>query len=83
MTVQNLVRILPRKIITTMIASSLFAIIFGMIAVNPFDQPFYSVLDYLNGMMTAIPAYLLFSFPVILVYGTITSLVSDYVANLI
>lgn len=83
MTLQNLFQILPRKIVTTTIATSLFAIIFGMFAANPFDQHFDSGWNYLNGMLTAIPVYLLFSFPVILVYGTITSLFSDYVASLL
>ncbi|MEH6989703.1 hypothetical protein [Cytobacillus firmus] len=71
---------LARKIITASIAGSLFAVMLGLIAADPFAGEVNSAGEYFQGVMLSIPFYLLYSFPVILVYGTVTSAISDYIA---
>ncbi|PAE23281.1 hypothetical protein [Bacillus sp. 7894-2] len=71
---------LARKIITASIAGSLFAIMLGLIAADPFAGEVNSTGEYFHGVMLSIPFFLLYSFPVILVYGTVTSFISDCIA---
>ncbi|MGN7177148.1 hypothetical protein [Paenibacillus sp. FSL R5-0490] len=52
----------------------------GLIAADPFAGEVNSAGEYFQGVMLSIPFYLLYSFPVILVYGTVTSAISDYIA---
>lgn len=73
--------LLRRKLITASIAGSLYAVLFGVIIPNPFGEEISSVQDYLWRMVNSTPVYLLYSFPVILIYGTATSIVSDILAN--
>lgn len=71
---------LARKIITASIAGSLFAVMLGLIAADPFAGEVNSAGEYFQGVLLSIPFYLLYSFPVILVYGTVTSVISDCIA---
>ncbi|MGM0778277.1 MAG: hypothetical protein ACQEXE_17390 [Bacillota bacterium] len=71
---------LTRKIIAASITGSLFAVMLGLIAANPFAGEVNSAGEYFQGVMMSIPFYLLYSFPVILVYGTVTSVISDCIA---
>ncbi|MFE4522925.1 hypothetical protein ACFRCQ_12415 [Cytobacillus firmus] len=71
---------LARKIITASIAGSLFAVLLGLIAADPFAGELNSAGEYFQGVMLSIPFYLLYSFPVILVYGTVTSVISDCIS---
>lgn len=68
---------LARKIIAASITGSLFSVMLGMIAADPFAGEVNSAGDYFQGVILSIPFYLLYSFPVILVYGTVTSVISD------
>ncbi|URM32645.1 hypothetical protein LLY41_20285 [Cytobacillus firmus] len=69
-----------RKIIAASITGSLFSVMLGLIAADPFAGEVNSAGEYFQGATMSIPFYLLYSFPVILVYGTVTSLISDYIA---
>ncbi|MEC2158482.1 hypothetical protein [Virgibacillus halodenitrificans] len=76
-------QVLTRKIITSSIAGSLFAILLGLFVPNPFGEDISSIGVYFQGFVISVPVYLMYSFPVILLYGTITSTISDYVARVI
>ncbi|RBP90059.1 hypothetical protein DFO70_110165 [Cytobacillus firmus] len=69
-----------RKIIAASISGSLFAVVLGLILTDPFVGEASSAGEYFQGTILSIPFYLLYSFPVILVYGTLTSAVSDLLA---
>ncbi len=70
---------LSRKIIAASITGSLFSVMLGLIAADPFAGEVNSAGDYFQGVILPIPFYLLYSFPVILVYGTVTSVISDFI----
>lgn len=75
--------ILSRKVISASISGSLFAILLGLFMPDPFGLGISSIDEYVQEVIIAIPAYLIYSFPVILLYGTITSTISDYLAHFI
>lgn len=51
---------------------------------NPFrDESFNSVLSYVFASIGIIPVYMMYSFPAILIYGVITSVISDNVGEFI
>ncbi|MGG0718190.1 hypothetical protein ABE096_11460 [Robertmurraya massiliosenegalensis] len=75
--------VLPRKLITAAIAGSLFAILMGLVMPSPFGDEINSIKDYLWAFVMVTPVYLMYSFPVIFIYGTITSVISDLLAGLI
>ena len=75
--------IFSRKIISASISGSLFAILLGLMITSPFGEEIDSVGEYFHGVLLSTPVYLMYSFPVILVYGTVTSTISDYIASLI
>lgn len=52
----------------------------GLIIVDPFGGEVNSAGEYFQGVLISIPFYLMYSFPVILVYGTVTSIISDCIA---
>ena len=74
-------QVLPRKLLTASISGSLFAILLGLFF--PFGSEINSIKEYLWSFTTSVPFYLMFSFPVIFVYGTITSIISDFLSELI
>ena len=70
--------ILPRKIITASISGSLFAIILGLVAPDPFGEEYLSSIQgYLFSASSVVPIYMMYSFPVILIYGVTMSIISD------
>jgi uncharacterized membrane protein HdeD (DUF308 family) len=75
--------ILSRKIISASISGSLFAILLGIIQANPFGENITSIPNYLFSVVTITPLYLMYSFPVILIYGVLTSIVSDKVSKFV
>lgn len=76
--------ILTRKIITGSVSGTIFAIILGLIYPNPFgDVNISTIQTYLLSSISIIPVYLMYSFPAILVYGVITSIISDKIGELI
>ncbi|MEH7391944.1 hypothetical protein V7149_07615 [Bacillus sp. JJ1503] len=73
---------LKRKIISASISSALFAILLGFIMPNPFNEQVVAEQNYFYSAINVINLYLMYSFPVILIYGVLTSIISDKVAEL-
>ena len=69
-----------RKIISASVSGSLFAILLGLIVPDPWGN-ISSITDYLFAFFIATPAYLMYSFPVILIYGVLTSIISDKIGG--
>jgi len=80
---ESIIQLLPRKIIAASIGGSLFAVLFAAVQPNPFGEDIHSIWRYLEAFLLATPAYLLYSYPVILVYGVLTSVISDSLSKLI
>lgn len=76
-------KILSRKIISVSLSSALFAILLSLVIPNPFGEKINAMPDYLSAFIIATPAYLIYSFPVILTYGVLTSIVSDIIGKAI
>lgn len=55
----------------------------GLFIRDPFDMGISSIGEYIEGFLVGVPGYLMYSFPVILLYGTITSTISEYLARFI
>lgn len=64
--------ILARKIISASVSGALFAILFGLIYSDPFGA---------TEFVSSVPIYMLYSFPAILFYGVITSIISDKIGE--
>lgn len=74
---------LSRKIISASIAGALFAILCGLVFPIFTGDDANTIQEYSWGIVSMIPVYLLYSFPVILIYGSVTSIISDSLASLI
>ncbi|WP_233434901.1 hypothetical protein [Mesobacillus jeotgali] len=83
LTASEEIKILSRKIVSASISGSLFAILLGIVTPNPFGETIDTVPGYILLTASATPIYLMYSFPVILTYGVITSIISDELAKLI
>jgi hypothetical protein len=68
---------IARKIIAASLTGPLFFIIMGLLDPNPFGGTMETAADYLHNAVWAIPVYLMYGFPVLLIYGVATSVVSD------
>ncbi|MFC0016045.1 MULTISPECIES: hypothetical protein [Allobacillus] len=68
---------ISRKVISASISSSIFAILLGLIMPNPFGESPSSITGYLSAFTLSTPIYLMYSFPVILTYGVLASILSD------
>ncbi|MFC0091026.1 hypothetical protein ACFFJI_08995 [Allobacillus sp. GCM10007491] len=68
---------ISRKIVSASISSSIFAVLLGLIMPNPFGDNPSSITDYLYAFTLSTPIYLMYSFPVILTYGVLASIISD------
>lgn len=76
--------ILQRKLVAASLSGTIYAIILGFSMPNPFgDESFNSVLSYVFASIGIIPVYMMYSFPAILIYGVITSVISDKVGEII
>ncbi|MEK9197094.1 hypothetical protein [Ureibacillus sp. FSL E2-3493] len=75
--------ILSRKTIAAVISSSLFGVLLGLIftIIHMLNNELDTVGEYLFWFLQATPVYLAFSFPMIFIYGAITSTISDYIAR--
>lgn len=71
---------LSRKIISASISGTIFAILLALFMPDPFDMGISSVGEYIQEFLISVPGYLIYSFPVILVYGTLASTICDYLA---
>jgi len=70
----------PRKIIAASISGTLFAVLLGFMMPNPFGEQVVTEQNYFHSASTIINIYLMYSFPVILLYGVLTSIISDKTA---
>ena len=68
-------KIFSRKVITASIISSLLAITVGFW--YSITEPFTSVRDFILNTFMIMPVYILFGLPIILVYGVLSSFLSD------
>ncbi|MBH0156317.1 hypothetical protein IHV10_08075 [Fictibacillus sp. 5RED26] len=76
--------ILQRKLVAASLSGTIYASILGFSMPNPFgDESFNSVLSYVFASIGIIPVYMMYSFPAILIYGVITSVISDKVGEFI
>ncbi|MBD8070684.1 hypothetical protein [Bacillus sp. PS06] len=66
--------------ISASVSGSIFAILLGLIVPNPFGQTISSIPNYLFAVARSTPVYLMYSFPAILIYGVLTSILSDRVS---
>ncbi|MCC3359289.1 hypothetical protein [Bacillus sp. REN16] len=74
--------VLPRKLLTASISGALFAVLLGIFP-SSFWGEVNSIKEYLLGFTASVPLYLIYSFPVIFVYGTATSIISDFLSGII
>ena len=68
--------ILQRKIMAASISSALVSILFALMANNPFSSEFFTEL------LPGIYVVLTYTFPIVFIYGVLTSFLSDAVAKL-
>ncbi len=81
--IEKINHILPRKLLTASITGALFAVLLGLFVPSPFGSEINSIKDYFWNFTGSVPFYLIYSFPVIFVYGTVTSIISDFLSGLI
>ncbi|RHW43270.1 hypothetical protein D1B31_00940 [Neobacillus notoginsengisoli] len=67
----------PRKIITASLSGSLYPVLLGLIVPDIFGEGIDSLSDYFVSAISIVPIYMMYSFPAILVYGVLTSILSD------
>ncbi|WP_146548681.1 hypothetical protein [Rummeliibacillus suwonensis] len=72
---------LSRKIIAASISGTLFVILLGFVSPDPFEEETVVAQNYLYSALSIMYGCLLFSFPVILGYGILSSIFSDIVAK--
>ncbi|KOP81510.1 hypothetical protein ACFFHH_12485 [Cytobacillus solani] len=72
---------LKRKIISASISGTLFAILLGFVMPNPFREQVVAEQNYFYSATNIISLYLMYSLPVILIYGVLASIISDKVAE--
>lgn len=70
---------LTRKIISATVSGSLFAILLGFIMPDPFGEHIEE--NYFYSASTIVNIYMMYSLPVILIYGVLTSIIGDKVAE--
>lgn len=73
-------QLLPRKIMAASITGTIYGILFGLFFGAEFSP---SGGGYFRAFVTSVPFYMMYSFPVILIYGTGTSLISDLISGVI
>ncbi|WP_257391378.1 hypothetical protein [Cytobacillus gottheilii] len=76
---------LSRKIISASISGSVFAILLAFVSpgITGAGERITSLADYLLQAILVTPAILMYSFPVILLYGVLTSFISDSISEFI
>ncbi|MEI5908497.1 hypothetical protein WAK64_15730 [Bacillus spongiae] len=75
-------KLISRKIISASVSGSLFAILLGLFVPNPFGETIPSIPNYLFAVVLVTPVYLMYSFPAILIYGVLTSIISDKISQI-
>ncbi|OAN15466.1 hypothetical protein [Exiguobacterium undae] len=70
-----------RKVIAASLSGSIFAILFGLFVPYPNSPTSNLIWQYISSVLISIPVYLMYSFPFILIYGGITSLLSEIISR--
>ncbi|SDD94754.1 hypothetical protein SAMN04488126_102113 [Bhargavaea beijingensis] len=70
---------LRRKITAASLAGAVFAVLLGLIVPDPFGGT--TPGGFLNAFTLIVPVYLMYSFPVILLFGVPASLLADFLAK--
>jgi len=76
-----LIRALPRKLIAAAITGSLYAIVLALLAPFFYEINVHSPWQYVEMIFVTALGYMLYSLPVILLYGSLASIVSDLLAS--
>ncbi|EMR06170.1 hypothetical protein C772_01815 [Bhargavaea cecembensis DSE10] len=71
---------LRRKIIAASLAGAAFAVLLGLLAPDPFGEYPANPGGFLHAFTLYVPVYLMYSFPVILLFGVPASLLADFLA---
>lgn len=71
---------LRRKIIAASLAGAVFAVLLGLLAPDPFGEFSATPGGFLDAFTLTVPVYLMYSFPVILLFGVPASLLADFLA---
>lgn len=69
------------KMVTAAIATPVYSFLLGLLMSNPFGERAAYWQAYLADAIEITPVYMMYSFLVILVYGGLTSLLSDFLAT--
>lgn len=72
---------LSRKIVSASVSGSVFAILLGFIVTDPFSENVDE--NYFYSVSTMVNVYIMYSFPVILLYGILTSVIGDKIGDFI
>lgn len=72
---------LRRKITAASLAGAAFAVLIGLLAPDPFREFPATLGGFLNAFTLTVPVYLLYSFPVVLLFGVPASLLADFLAK--
>lgn len=75
--------LISRKLISASVSSCIFVIIFACYELSVWsDAPileYKSFKGYIKDSISSIPIYFTYAFPVILIYGTLTSLICEFI----
>lgn len=74
-------KIIARKITAASVSGSMFAILLGLFV--PVSDTITSIPNYLYAVVLSTFSYLIYSFPAILIYGVLTSIISDKISQFI
>ena len=79
----HVVQVLPRKIIAAAISGSIYAILFALVKSNIYESKGLSPWQYVEMIVVTTIVYMLFSFPVIFLYGSLSSIISDLLSSVL
>lgn len=79
----HVVQVLPRKIIAAAISGSIYVIFFALVKSNIYENNGYSPWQYVEMIVVTTLGYMLFSFPVIFLYGPLSSIISDLLSSIL
>lgn len=72
---------LRRKIVAASLSGSAFALMLGLLVPDPFGGQPSTISTFLSAFSLSVPVYLMYSFPVILLFGVPASLLADFLAE--
>jgi hypothetical protein len=78
---ENVIRALPRKIIASAITGPVYVLLLALVTPYFYESNVHSPWQYVEMILVTTLGYMLYSFPVILLYGSLTSIVSDLLSS--